>query len=110
MAAEGLITLGELREKLAGLEDTRKVAERELKTVRDRAERVAQLELDKETLLTSFAGELPKALDALAPEERQRVYRMLRLRVDAAASGNLDVSGVFGGDLGVCVSETARTC
>ena len=75
MAAEGLLTLEELREKLADLEDTRKVAERELKTVRDRAERVAQLELDKETLLTSFGGEWPAALDTLAPEERQRVYR-----------------------------------
>jgi hypothetical protein len=110
MAAEGFITLEELGEKLADLEDTRKVAERELRAVRDRAERVAQLELDKETLLASFAGELPAALDDLAPEERQRVYRMLRLRVDAAAGGSLDVSGVFGGDLGVCTSETTSTC
>jgi len=85
------------------------VAERELKMVRDHAERVAHLELDKETLLTSFAGELAAALDTLAPEERQRAYRMLMLRVDAASSGNLDVSGVFGGDLGVCTSETASS-
>ena len=110
MAAEGFITLEELGEKLADLEDTRKVAERELRAVRDRAERVAQLELDKETLLASFAGGLPAALDDLAPKERQRAYRMLRLRVDVAAGGSLDVSGVFGGDLGVCTSETRSTC
>jgi hypothetical protein len=44
MAAEGLIDREELRTRLAIPEDTRKVAEQELRALHHRIERLAQLE------------------------------------------------------------------
>jgi hypothetical protein len=38
----------------------------------------------------------PDALDALEPEERHQVYKMLRLTVEVCADGSLEVSGVLG--------------
>jgi hypothetical protein len=37
----------------------------------------------------------PKALDALSPEERHRLYRMLRLRAAANPDQSLEVSGAL---------------
>jgi chromosome segregation ATPase len=54
LAAKGLMTFEELEEKLRGLEETRKTAERELEALRSRRERVEELEQDKETLLESY--------------------------------------------------------
>jgi hypothetical protein len=110
LAADGLMNRDELRTKLAALEDTRKTAERELKLIRDRKERMEVLERDKELLLASYADALPEALDELAPEERRQIYAMLRLRVNVGSDGILDVSGVFGGDTCVCKSEPTSTC
>lgn len=60
MAAERLIDFEELRMWLAALEDTRKTAERELRALQHRTERLARLERDRESLLESYAGLLPK--------------------------------------------------
>jgi hypothetical protein len=38
----------------------------------------------------------PAALDALSPEERHQVYKMLRLAVEISPDGSLDCSGVLG--------------
>ena len=48
MAAEGLINFEELREKLAGLEEDRKVAEEELKALEAKRSRLEQLKHDKQ--------------------------------------------------------------
>ncbi len=69
---EGLITLDELRGKLVALEETRKTAQKELETVRNREEHIAQLEADRDMLLESYTRMAPVALDYLAPEERRR--------------------------------------
>jgi len=81
MAAEGLITLDELREKPTSLEETRETAKRELDALCRRRESAAALERDAEALLDSYAGTVPEALDLLTSEERHKVYRMLRLKV-----------------------------
>jgi hypothetical protein len=105
MAAEGLITFDELREKLADLEDIRKTARRELKALEGRRERLEELKRDRETLMKSYAGMMPEVLDTLIPEERQQIYRMLRLRVNAGVDGTVEISGEFGSDLSVYTSE-----
>ena len=105
MAAEGLITFDELREKLADLEDIRKTARRELEALEGRRERLEELERDCETLMKSYAGMMPEVLDTLMPEERQQIHSMLRLRVSAGADGTVEISGVFGSDLSVCTLE-----
>src|SRR5688500_14542546 len=48
------------------------------------------------------SGMIPGALDDLAPEERHRVYKMLRLRILVHLDGTLEVSGAFGGGLELC--------
>jgi site-specific DNA recombinase len=106
--AEGLITLDELRAKLATLEETRTVALRELETLRSRQERIEQLEQDADTLLERYAGMIPETLDSLTSEERHRVYKMLRLRVVVCADGPTEVTGVFGGMLEVTAPRSAK--
>ena len=93
MAAEGLIDFDELRTRLTALEDTRKTAERELHALQRRAEHLAQLERDRDSLLESYTGLLPEAIDALGSEERHRVYRMIGMEVHLAPDGSFELSG-----------------
>lgn len=98
MAAEGLITLDELRAKLAGLEDARESAERELRALEGKREKLEALERDKEAVLDAYARLTPDVLEALTPEERHRLYTILRLRVLAQPDGTAQVSGAFSDD------------
>jgi site-specific DNA recombinase len=99
MAAQGLIVFNELRTKLAGLDETRQLAQRELDFLEERHERLRGLERDKHTLLEHYAGMVPEVLDALTPEERHHIYKMLRLRIVVYPDGTLEVSGTFGDGL-----------
>ena len=65
MAAEGLITFEELREKLAGLEEGRTVVEEELKALEAKRSHLEQLEQDKETVLEAYAAMAPEGLEEL---------------------------------------------
>lgn len=105
LAAEGLITLDELRAKLAQLEETRKTAKRELEILKYRQRHLEELERDKDTVLETCARMAPEVLDALTPEERHQFYKMLRLLVTAHPDGSLEVSGAFGEGAGVCKAE-----
>jgi site-specific DNA recombinase len=80
-AAEGLISFDELRAKFAALEETRDIAERELATLKGQRESLEQLERDKDDVLEHYVTLAPEALDSLIPEERRKLYNMLRLRV-----------------------------
>ena len=53
------------------------------------------MEEDRDALLASMAETIPKDLDDLAPEEKNIVYRMLRLEVTPASEG-YQVSGALG--------------
>ncbi len=93
MAAEGLINFEELRAQLSALEETRNTAERELQALKNRTERLEQLERDKGSLLRSYSGLMPKAIDTLSSEERHRVYKMIRMKAYLEADGSLELSG-----------------
>ncbi len=93
IAAKGLMTFEELEEKLRDLDETRKTAERELEALHGHQERVEKLERDKDAILEHYAGIAPEALGSLAPEERNQVYRMLRIKVVVHVDGTLEVSG-----------------
>ncbi len=110
MAAEGLITLDELRSKLADLEETREAAERELAFLKDRREQLEALERDTETIIQTYARMAPEALDSLTPEERHQFYKMLRLRVVVQPDGTTHVSGAVTDRQGVCTLETTSPC
>ena len=105
MAAEGLISFEELRAKLYSLDESRKVAEEELERLRVRSERIEVLERDRDTLLASLEGVVPELLDQLSSESRNRVYKMLDLKVEAIPGGPLKVTGAFAGELGVWITE-----
>ena len=106
MAAAGLITFDELGAKLEALEETRKTARRELAALECRTERLLALERDRDALLEGYAELIPETLDVLEPEERHRVYNMLRLRVLAFPDGTLEVSGTLREGVLVCKTST----
>src|SRR3712207_5505101 len=107
LAAKGLMTLEELGVRLEELENTRRSATHELDAIRQRCKRLEELERDRDTLLESYAGAVPEALENLEPEERHRVYEMLRLRVVAHIDGTLEARGILSGSLRV-VQENGR--
>ena len=108
MAADDLLTLDELRARLAELDDTRSIAERELEALRTHSERVAELETDRDALLDSLVDIAPDALDSLTPDARHHVYKTLRLRVVALQDDSLEISGTFGDSPAMCQSRTLR--
>jgi site-specific DNA recombinase len=95
LAAEGIMGRDELRARLAGLEEARGTAERELAAIEGRKERLERLERDRDALVERYAGVVPASLDALPPEERHRLYKMLRLEVVAHPDQSLEVSGAI---------------
>jgi site-specific DNA recombinase len=94
MAAEDLIAFGELRERLAELEETCEVVRRELDELAGRMERAEQLERDMEALLEQTAGVRAEDLDALTGDQRNEIYRMLRLQI-TPSGGDYTIRGVF---------------
>jgi hypothetical protein len=108
MAAADLITFDELRARLAELDDTRSVAERELETLRTYRERIGGLEADRDALLDSLVGVAPDALESLTPKDRHHVYKMLKLRVIVGSDGALEISEAFGDGFTMCDFKTPR--
>jgi site-specific DNA recombinase len=96
LAADEIIDRDSLQAKLATLEETRETAQRELEALSRRREEIEELERDRDTLLDSFEAVAPDVLDALAPEERHHVYRILQLKVMAYPDGTLEANGAFG--------------
>jgi site-specific DNA recombinase len=85
--AAGLMTLEELGFKLKELGNARRAAERELAAIKDHRRRVEDLVKDRDTLLEDMAEMVPEALDSLTGEEKNKIYRMLRLEVTPTAEG-----------------------
>ena len=81
------MTLEELGKKLSQLDEMRRHAERELSVLQDHQERVERLEQDRDDLLEAMAETVPDRLDNLTSEERNKVYRMLRLEVTPTPEG-----------------------
>jgi site-specific DNA recombinase len=92
--AAGLMTLQELGARLEELENKCKMAKRELASLRNRQQRVGELEKDRDALLQSMSEMVPAALDDLAGEEKNRLYQMLQLEVMPSEEG-YEVSGAF---------------
>lgn len=93
MSAEDLIGFDELRTRIAELEETRTLAERELRSLQQRREHVQQLEQDKESLLSRYANLVPSDLDGLDAAQRRQIYGMLRVEAAIGPDGSLEVRG-----------------
>src|SRR5215212_10774866 len=99
LVANGLMTIEELGVRLKELETTCSTVSDELDAIRQRAERLERLEQDRDALMEFYAGAVPEELERLGPEERRRVYGMLRLEVSASPDGRLEVYGIVGDGL-----------
>jgi hypothetical protein len=49
------------------------------------------MERDRDAVLEYYASLAPEALDSLSSEERHQLYKMLRLKVWVAKSGDLEI-------------------
>jgi hypothetical protein len=97
--AEGLITLDELRSKLASLVEVRSVALKELEARRSHREQMKRPEGAAYALLKHYAGTVPETLDSLTSKEHHSIYKMPRLRVVVFADEPVEITGVLGGPL-----------
>lgn len=80
---------------LSELDETPETAEREQEAAPSRGEALKSLEHDRDTLMESYAGTIRVSLDDLAPEERHRVYKLLRLNARARPDWPLEITGIF---------------
>ncbi|HEV2093029.1 MAG TPA: hypothetical protein VGR18_07675, partial [Rubrobacter sp.] len=80
-AAEGLMGLDKLREKLAALDQRRATAESELEALKGHGEELERLERDRDAVVSHYAALAPEVLESLEPEERRRLYGILGLKV-----------------------------
>jgi ribosomal 50S subunit-associated protein YjgA (DUF615 family) len=95
LAAKGHMTDEELAAALSDLDEIRETAERDLEATRARGEALHRLERDRDTLMESYAGMVREALEELAPEERHRIYKLLRLGVRFRPEWPLEITGIF---------------
>ena len=102
LALDGLLTREELRAKLSELDEAREAIEKEIEAYAQRAEMLKTLEQDRDATLAAFVESMPEELDRLAPEERHRIYKMLRLRIDVEGEGRTKISGALTGSKAVC--------
>jgi hypothetical protein len=94
-----------LEDRLKEIDETRETARAELAILEEGRQRLEELERDGGALMERYASTVPEALENLLPEERHRVYKMLRLRVLAHLDFHLEVNGVLGSAQEVCLFE-----
>jgi site-specific DNA recombinase len=95
LAAKRLMTFEELGARLEELEDTRRVARRELETLEGKQTELRDLEQDATALLAAYADAVPRELDNLGPEGRHHVYKILRLGCVLRLQEPPELTGVF---------------
>ena len=94
---EGKLETDRYESRASRLKMSRKTIEEELERIEGRAARVERMESDRVALLGYYARIVPERLDALEPEERNRIYKMLDLTVSAHEDGKLELSWALGG-------------
>jgi hypothetical protein len=91
--AEGIISMAELKAKLAGLEERRLTATRELDKLACYQERIEQLERDAEALMERYCFEAREGLDLYTPQDKHDAYRALGINVIAHPDGTIELTG-----------------
>ena len=64
------------------------------------------MQRDRDVVLEAYANVTAEALEGLLPEERNKLCKILKLRVVIRDNGTPEVSGVFCDDLGLTEAET----
>jgi hypothetical protein len=96
---EGKLDLDRYEARISQIKRSRKTVEEELLRIKNRTAHIECLEHDRDALLSHYARIAAVRLDELEPEERNRVYKMLRLTVFAHGNGDLEANWAFGEDL-----------
>ena len=91
--AEGLISMAELKSKLAALEERRETVESELGKLARHREAIAELERNAEALVERYSFEVREGLDLYTTEDRHDAYRALGLKVIAQPDGTFELIG-----------------
>ena len=86
---DGDITAERFCVKSAELREARAAAEGQLEAARSRLSRLEDMERGKDAPISNYASLMPQGLVELSPAEKNRVYRMMRLRVFADREGAL---------------------
>jgi hypothetical protein len=95
---ESKLEMDRYEKRLAQINQSRSAVEKELERIKDRVARVDQLERDRDAVLNDYCRIVPEQLDALEPEERNRIYKMLDLTVLADENGSLELKWALGSD------------
>ena len=96
---ENTLEMDRYENRLAQIKQSRKSVDEELARIEGRAARVDQLERDRDTVLNNYSRIVPEQLDALEPEKRNRIYKMLDLTVLAQENGSLELKWALESDL-----------
>ena len=91
--AEGLISMAELKAKLADLEERREAANRELEKLARHQDAMAELERDAEALMERYRFQACEGLDLYTPEDRHDAYGALGLKIIAHPEGAFELIG-----------------
>jgi hypothetical protein len=103
LAARGYMT----DEARGELKESRRTVQRDLEALQGRCKVIEDLERNRDAILESYASMVREELQALLPEDRHRIYKMLRPTVTLYPDRRITVTGAFVGDLKVGRSETA---
>jgi site-specific DNA recombinase len=109
LAVKGHMTDEELAAVLSELDEVWETAKRELEAARARGEALKRLEHDRDALMESYAGMVRERLENLAPEERHRIYKLLRLGVRFRPDWPLEITGVCS-EVGEEAEMSSSTC
>ncbi len=96
---ENKLDMDRYEKRLAQIEQARKSVEDDLARIESRTAHVDRLEHDRDDLLNHYSQIVPESLDALEPDERNRVYKMLKLTARAHENGSLELKWALGADL-----------
>jgi hypothetical protein len=110
LAARGHMTDEELDEAMRELEESRRTIKSELEALEGRSKVIEDLERGRDAILESCARMVREELDALPPEDRNQIYKMLRLEVILHPDRPISITGAFVADPDVVYSGTAPSC
>jgi site-specific DNA recombinase len=95
LRAEGIITMGELKEKLAGIAEQREVIQSELDSVKNKEEQLVRLLSMRDMLVDSVRNGFLDQVARDVPEERHALYKRMGLRIELDQGGSPIISGAF---------------
>ena len=93
---EGKLESDRYESQVSQLKRSRRTTVEELEHIRNRTTSLERLEQDRDALLDHYSKIADEHLTKLEPEERNRIYKMVGIKVLAHEDGNLEVKWTLG--------------